>query len=292
MKNKIIMIAAIAAAVVLIAAGIVVAVVLNNSYLDSLKKYDMESNHSFNGVEILEKDGLYYLTKDGKKLSKTGYTALASVNEGYFYNDGEYDLEDMAGSDDFVLYDWYLARKPEANTWFLVNTEGEEIAIAGENLEIGELALPYLCFYDTVTYKYGAISLNALDSALSANAGEEISLTMYDDVEAEKVNDGLTNDYLKAHSNAGTGTKYVYFDANGAKLFESPETEAERATIYNEEADEYIVYFKNSLDELYNIKGELVASDVEYVDVEDTFLTVMCAPESETLSSEENAANA
>lgn len=290
-KNKIIMIAAIAAAVVLIVAGIIIAVVLNNSYLDSLKKYDVESYHSFNGVEILEKDGLYYLTKDGKKLSKTGYTALASVNEGYFYNDGEFDIEDMAGSDDFVLYDWYIARKPEANTWFLVNTEGEELAIAGENLEIGGWYLPYICFYDTVTYKTGALSLNALDSALSANAGEEISLTMYDSVEAMRVNNTLTNEYLVAHDDAGTGEKYVYFGANGAKLFESPEYEAELKLIYNEEADEYIAYFLTALDELYNIKGELVASDVDMANADGEVLTVLCTPEDETASAEVNAAN-
>ena len=66
------MIAAIAAAVVLIVAGIIIAVVLNGGYLDSLKKYDVASNYSYNGVEILEKDGLFYLTNRSGPLDKQG----------------------------------------------------------------------------------------------------------------------------------------------------------------------------------------------------------------------------
>ena len=140
-KSKLIMIAAIAAAVVLIVAGIIIAAVLSGGYLDSLKKYDVVSEYSYNGVEILEKDGLYYLTKDGKKLSKTGYTYLKSVNDGYF---DEYTPSTLAEAEDFELYDWYVARKSDANTYFLVNSEGGEYAIAGETLNIYAISAPTL----------------------------------------------------------------------------------------------------------------------------------------------------
>ena len=114
-KNKIFVIAAIVAAVILVAAGITVAVVLSGSYLDSMKDYNFTEDFTYNGVEIVEDDGLFYLTKNGKKLSRKGYTYLQDLNsDHYSYNYNEFSAQDILAADDFVIYDYYLARKPDA----------------------------------------------------------------------------------------------------------------------------------------------------------------------------------
>lgn len=285
MKKKIIIIVAIAAAVILIAAGVITAVALHSGYLESLKDYDMASQRSYNGVEVLEEDGLYYLTRDGKKISKTGYASLLSVNDCY------YDPEELVTYDDFELYTWYIARKPEADTWFFVNTDGEEVTVAGENLELSDLALPYVEFYDYVTQEYGFVSVKAL------SAGNEISVDMYNSIEIENsVNDGAQYDYAwaKSFGNGADDAKYIYFDENGNKIFESPIEKAAEYDIYDEDKDLTTRYFKTSLKELYNIKGELVAKDVTAVAVSDNekAVTVLCAPNDDKLSTEENQKNA
>lgn len=291
-KKTLIMIAAIAVAVVLVVTGVVIAIVAANNYLDSLKKYDVASHYSFNGVEVLEDDGLFYLTRDGKKIVKTGYIALESVNVEYFESSTP---GTVASYDDFELYDWYLARKPETAGNFLVNSEGTEIAIAGENLEVVEIRLPYVVFVDTVTYEYGILSLKNFDSALSSNAGEELTLTMFSGYKMEDINEGAQKDYVYGMIRSdGTGDdRYIYCDANGAKILESLNVSASFSTIYDEENDVNIRYFVNSLKEMYNMKGELVATDVVGTqNITNSILSADTLPADETLTAEQNAANA
>lgn len=288
MKKKIILLVAIVAAVVLIATGVITAVALHSGYLDSLKDYDVNAGAGrfYNGVEILEEDGLYYLTRDGKKISKTGYPLLISVNDSI-----DDDAEELVTYDDFELYDWYIARNPENTAWLFVNGEGEEVKIAGENLDLFRVSLPYVAFYDTVTYEYGFVSLKAL------SAGEEISVDMYNYIEMENsVNEGAQYDYawVKSLGNGTDDAKYIYFDENGDKIFESPIEEAIEYDIYDEDKDLTTRYFKTSLKELYNIKGELVAKDVTVASVNNSkeIMVVLCEPTDDKLSEAENKDNA
>ena len=293
--KKIIIIVAIAVAVALAATGITLAIVLNSDYLDSLKKYDVASDMSFNGVEILERDGLYYLTRDGKKLSETGYSFLESVNEQYF--DDRSDAATLSTYEDLELFDWYVARKPDAETYFLVSSEGEEIVIAGETLEYDGANMPYVIFNDTVTNKRGVISLKAFDSGLSQVSDNEIAVNMYSEITYARVNDGYAMaDYIVV-SDKGDGSadgKYIYLDTNGKKLFEAIDGVATEYNVYDKENDKYIRYFATKLGEVYNLKGELVASDAKYTELSENqeYLAVSCYPEDEALTEEQNAENA
>ncbi len=295
--KKIITIVAIVVAVALAATGITLAVVLNSNYIDGIKKYDVASEYSFNGVEILEEDGLYYLTRDGKKISKTGYSALSSVNEYYFYMNGEATLSTY---EDLEFFDWYVARKPEAKTYFLVNTEGEEITVAGETLQYVGCFMPYITFIDITTQEMGAISLKSFDSALSSNAGSEITVNMFAEIEPNTVNsDQAMADYLVAYDK-GDGTaneKCIFVDANGSKLFEAigDVNSFAEYNVYDKENDKNIRYILTGLGELYNLKGDLVASDVTNIEedpAEGEYIMVACAPEDESLTTEQNAENA
>ncbi len=286
-KNKILVIAAVVAAVILVAAGITVAVVLSGGYLDSMKDYNFTSDKTYNGVEIVEDDGLFYLTRNGKKLSRTGYTSLEDVNCNY---DG-YSKQQLLESGDFEIYDYFLATKPESTGYVLVNTEGDEIAIEGENLYRFRIALPYVCFRDSVTGEVGAISLDALDSELSANAGEEISVNMFDDMYFHKLNNGgVKYNYLVAMSEdaAINAPSYTYFNAEGEKLFVSARERAEEYNIYNED-DRQIRYFVTGEGNLYGLDGTLIAGSVANILTEHDCLVALCAPKDDALSAEANA---
>ena len=294
-KNKIFVIAAIVAAVILVAAGITVAVVLSGSYLDSMKDYNFTEDFTYNGVEIVEDDGLFYLTKNGKKLSRKGYTYLQDLNsDHYSYNYNEFSAQDILAADDFVIYDYYLARKPDAEGLLLVNTDGDEIAIEGENLYFYGTYLPYVQLKDSVTGEYGVISLDALDSDLSVNAGKEISLTMFDGVEFEKLDDdGVRYDYVIAENEdvAVNAPSYTYFDTEGTKLFASASYAATPYDIYDENGKN-LRYFVTGEGKLYGLDGKLIASDVENVEALDEYMLVSCMPTDEALSAEANALKA
>ena len=221
-KKMLIIIAAVAAAVVLATVGIILGVALSNNYLDSMKKYDYSSNdyNFYNGIEIVAEDGLFYLTKDGKKISETGYSYLSSVNEAIDLDlaINRYDI------DDYEIYDYYVARRPDAKNYFLVKGDGTEIAIEGDSLALDRINLPYVAFKDYSTGRLGAVSLKNLDSDMSSNAGSEIALDMFDALEFCTFNpEHVQCDYVIAYLNnpGDNSLAYTYFDAKGLKLFDS-----------------------------------------------------------------------
>ena len=293
MKNKLLIIAAAALAVILVVVGIVVAVALNNSYLDKIKGDNMASVNTYNGVEIIEKDGLFYLTKDGKKLSKTGYSFISDVNT-YYDSDTAADLA-YNEAKDFEIYDFFVARKPDANNYLLLNTKGEEIVIAGENLMYYDSYLPYVLFKDLSTQEFAVLSLKNLDSDLSDYAENEISLNYYDAYDFGMVSDGgVQYDYLMAFNEdvSVDGNRWVYFDADGYTMFVSPtDTEdyhslkAYEYDVYTLDNEHYERYFLTTTNKLYSLSGGLVATDVEGVNNSDgrTFIAVICESEDEAI---------
>ncbi|MBR4012776.1 MAG: hypothetical protein IKJ00_00645, partial [Clostridia bacterium] len=290
MKKKVLIIAAIVAAVVLVAVGIIVAVVLNNAYLDRMKGDNFSNSQTYNGVEIVEKDGLFYITKDGKKLSKTGYTFVSDANS--YYDDFEPDTLAYNEAGDFELYEYFIVKKPEVSNYFLVNGEGDEIAIKGDNLMFLSAQLPYVAFMDILTEEWAVLSLKNLDSDLSDNAGEEIALNYYDYVDFGKLNDGgVQNDYAVTVDNdvATDSPAYSYFNAEGYAMFVSPLDSADDYTVYTTEGDFADLYFRTNDAKLYSFKNGLVATDVmEDVDmIGNTVLVALSIPDDSDKSAEE-----
>lgn len=290
MKKKVLIIAAIVAAVVLVAVGIIVAVVLNNAYLDRMKGDNFSNSQTYNSVEIVEKDGLFYITKDGKKLSKTGYTFVSDANS--YYDDFEPDTLAYNEAGDFELYEYFIVKKPEVSNYFLVNGEGDEIAIKGDNLMFLSAQLPYVAFMDILTEEWAILSLKNLDSDLSDNAGEEIALNYYDYVDFGKLNDGgVQNDYAVTVDNdvATDSPAYSYFNAEGYAMFVSPLDSADDYTVYTTEGDFADLYFRTNDAKLYSFKNGLVATDVmEDVDmIGNTVLVALSIPDDSDKSAEE-----
>ena len=267
-KKKIIIIAAIAAAVVLVVAGIIIAVVLNNRYLDSMKDYDPVNTTIYNGYEIVNEDGLYYLTKDGKKVSKTGYTMLESVNTRHYSTSKGINLLKRDG---VKFYDYFIARKEDANTYFLLDGEGEELAIEGENLDYIESYLPFIVFADNVTGEYGILSLEKLDSDIASASDETISIKMYDDYEPYQVNERVATYFLMELDDETPGAdapKTYYVNAEGSVLFASVNGADEYILIDTDdddcEAKDWLWYCADG--RLYNGVGELLSTDIESVE--------------------------
>lgn len=264
-KKKIIIIAAIAAAVVLVAAGIIIAVVLSNRYLDNMKDYDPVDTTIYNGYEIVNEDGLYYLTKDGKKVSKTGYTMLESVNTRHYSNGN------MLTRDGVKFYDYFIARKEDANTYFLLDGEGKELAIEGENLDYTESYLPFIVFADNVTGEYGVLSLEKLDSDVASASDETISLNMYDDYEPYQVNYCVATYFLMEVDDTTPGAdapKTYFVNAEGSVLFASVDGAEEYILVDNDdddcEAKDWLFYCTDG--RLFNGAGELLSTDIESVE--------------------------
>ena len=266
-KKKIIIVAAIAAAVVLVALGIILAVVLGNRYLDKMKDFDPVESYIYNGYEIVSEDGLYYLTKDGKKVSKTGYIMLESVNSRHYENSANM----LDGSYEGVqFYDYFIARKQDAETYFLLDGEGKELTIVGEDLEFCESVLPFIIFEDNVTGDYGAISLEALDSDISFVTGGEIEMDMFDTRSFIKAREDMALYSIIVLEDTTPGEdapKHYYVDAQGKVMFTSVGNSAQSFML-----SEYVGrddgvtlkdrYFLCPDGNLYNGVGELLDTDI------------------------------
>ncbi len=243
--------------VLLIGIIIAVALAMRKEYFAELP-YDHVDNVEYNGVRIVGDDGLFYLVnREGKKVSG-GYTSLQSVNDYYG------GLKEYVGSDVSVtLFNYYLARKQESTGYVLVDSEGNETVISGENysLDIENTALPYLVFTNNENGLKAVISLNRLDSDLSYRSGNELTLRNFKNVLGVR-SDGeeLTYSYLVAQS-ADDTEQYGYFRADGIKItsgkgvrtifLTSEEEEATSAFFYNEEDRR-----------IFALNGELIASGV------------------------------
>ncbi len=265
-KKKIIIVAAVAAAVVLVALGIILAVVLGNRYLDKMKDFDPVDSFIYNGYEIVNEDGLYYLTKDGKKVSKTGYISLESVNSRHYENSSV-----LYGSNEGVqFYDYFIARKQDADTYFLIDGEGEELTVVGEDLEYETSALPYVVFVDNVTGDKGVISLEALDSDLSSVTGSEIEMDMFDTYTPTKARkDMALYSMIRLYDEApgADAPKYYYADAQGKVMFTSISTAASEYVLSEYSNRDDGVTLKDRLflcsdGKLYNGTGELLDTDI------------------------------
>lgn len=265
-KKKIIIVAAVAAAVVLVALGIILAVVLGNRYLDKMKDFDPVDSFIYNGYEIVNEDGLYYLTKDGKKVSKTGYISLESVNSRYYKNSNM-----LYGSNQGVqFYDYFIARKQDAETYFLVDGEGKELTVVGEDLEYETSALPYVVFADNVTGDKGVISLEALDSDLSSVTGSEIEMDMFDSYTPTKARKDMALFSMISLYDEAPGAdapKYYYADAQGKVMFTSISTAASEYVLSEYANRDDGVTLKDRLflcsdGKLYNGTGELLDTDI------------------------------
>ena len=112
MKKKYIIIPTVCVAV-LIAIIVCVALILNTGYLKKLP-YDHVNSSVYNGIEVVGDDGLFYLVRDGKKLSK-GYVSLQSVND--FYPDSDRDglLDAARTGKQVTLFDYYLAKSEDSS---------------------------------------------------------------------------------------------------------------------------------------------------------------------------------
>ena len=267
-KKKIIIVAAAAAAVVLVALGIILAIVLGNGYLDKMKDFDpVKEQTIYNGYEIVNEDGLYYLTKDGKKVSKTGYIMLISVNTPHYENSGL-----LNGSYEGVkFYDYFIGRKQDANTYFLIDGEGEELTVVGEDLEISSVCLPFVIFQDNVTGDYGVISLESLDSDISFVSDGEIDMDMFDSYSTSKVRSEMAlNSILRLYKDdpGADAPKYIYVNTQGKVMFTSVSSAASKYVISKHARTDDEVTLKDhfylcSNGNLYNGVGELLETDIE-----------------------------
>ncbi len=281
-KKKIIVIAAIAAAVVLLAAIIIIAVVLNNKYLDKMKDYDPVGSTVFNGYEIVNEDGLYYLTKEGKKVSKTGYTMLESVNERYYQ--GQYNRLDGT-YENVKFYDYFVARKQDAETYFLIDGEGKELAIEDEGYTSVGYYLPFVAFLNDATGDYGVISLEALESDISSSNGSSISMNSYDTVYAEAVNKkAATNFYIRLYDETpgANAPKYYYVNTQGSIMFATTDNSIPSSYKLGDDEDKYTAkdwIFLCSDGKLYNGLGQSLNTDIRSISERGDSIVAYKAPE-------------
>ena len=263
-KKKGLLIGAVIAAAVLAIVGIVMAIVLSNRYLEKVKDFYPVDTMSFNGYEVVNDDGLYYLTKDGKKVSRNGYTMIKSLSADYYEqiirSEGEGVL---AFAEDTKIYDYFLARKEESSNYFIVNGEGEELMIAGESWEYEETILPFVIFEDSVTGEYGTLSLENMDSDISAVSGSELELRAFDDYDAEMLGEKniLAGVLLLEDEDAGVDSPRNYFvNANGTIMFKSAyDYETEEIELDN---GSYRVFVLTSEGVLYDISGNKLQENV------------------------------
>ena len=94
----------VACIVILIAIIIAVAIALDTKFIKKLP-YDHFDSNVYNGVEIVGDEGLFYLCKDGKRISD-GFASLQSVND--YYTDDLKELTENGIS--AKLFDYYIAK--------------------------------------------------------------------------------------------------------------------------------------------------------------------------------------
>ena len=256
MKKKYIIIPVVCV-LALVAIIISVALILNTGYLKRLS-YDHMNPNVYNGVEVVGDDGLFYLVKDGKKVSK-GYVSLQSVNDLY----SKSLLEAARNGKSVVLFDYYLAKAEENSNYMLVNSEGEEVTVMGESLSLDRetTRLPYLVFTDNSNGRKAVISLHRLDSDLSYKSGNELTLRPFKDVTPGRVSDdSVLYTYLVTNDIADE-QQTSYFGADGIKL--SSGKEIYPIELFAKSNGQRYLYFYNVDDKkIFSVNGELVATDV------------------------------
>ena len=256
MKKKYILIPIICIVVLI---GVITAVMLLNqsNYLKKLP-YDHVSTTSYNGVEIVGEEGLFYLVKDDKKVSK-GYASLKSVNDYYG------DIEELIKQGKKVkIFDYYIAHTSENSDYLIVNSEGDEVYISGDSysLDATSTKLPFLVFVNNTNGLQAAVSLDRLDSDISYKSGNELTLRPFKRISAQITCDSSANcAYLETEDISDSSQK-SYFRSDGIKITSGADISITRLYKENEPHTSY-VYFYNATDKkLLSASGELISQDI------------------------------
>ncbi len=237
-KTKIIVIAAVAALLVILVTSLILFFALRDSYLEDLD-YDVVDGPIYNDQMIAAKDGLWYLVKDGKP-SEKGYSYLKNLND--FYPDTPADQKASR-----QLLDYYLAKDAEGGSYILIDKEGNEFIIKGENFSLDSVALPYLIFKNNTDGHQGVISLSALSSELSSSEAGSVSMTKtFLSVSAEKYDSEsalydylvvTTEDYVqRSHIYSSVGKKILTGNSLTSYSFEKEDEEEIVTYFYDQTA--------------------------------------------------------
>ena len=251
----------VACIVILIAIIIAVAIALDTKFIKKLP-YDHFDSNVYNGVEIVGDEGLFYLCKDGKRISD-GFASLQSVND--YYTDDLKELTENGIS--AKLFDYYIAKDGDSACYYLINSEGERFTVLGENysLDVESTRLPYLIFTNNANGLKAAISLHRLDSDISYKSGNELTLRPFKSITPYKTSsESALYNYLIAES-ATEENGNGYFGFDGIKICAG--TDVRIMELYDEkdEGSVYPFFFDADAGELFSLTGSLIASDVREI---------------------------
>lgn len=256
MKKKYILIPLICV-IILIAIIVTVAVSMRTGYLEKLP-YDHIGSTVYNGVEIVGDDGLFYLVKDGKKLSD-GYASLKSVND-YYENIKELTEKGKQ----VTLFDYYIARTAENSDYMLISSDGDKAIISGDSYSLDEesTCLPYLVFTNNSNGLKSAISLQRLDSDVSYKSGNELTLRPFKSIKTFSTaeNSSLCS-YLETED-ISDGSQKSYFRSDGIKITSGESIET--ITLYkkNDSKTKYVYFYNIDEQKIISTAGELVANNI------------------------------
>ncbi len=231
--------------------------------------YDHVSDVAYNDVRIVGRNGLFYLMKNGKTIGD-GYVSLQSVNDAY----AEIS-PDWQNADDLTFYDFYIARRTGKSEYFLLSSDGEEYMITGDNLSLSAIRLPFLIFIDNTTGQHAAMSLDLLDSDLSASTGTQLSLKPFSSVTPTRINpNNLLFTHLETYE-AASDTPYSVYSHVGAHLFSS-ELFEKNAFAWDE--TQYGVYYRDThKGTVYDATGTVLGIATSPISqVSDTFAWLRC----------------
>lgn len=241
---------------------IIMAIVVSNRYLEKTKDFYPVEDYSFNGYEIVNDDGLLYLTKDGKKVSREGYTQLFSLSAKRYVG----YIDALTYAPDAKIYDYFLARKEDSKNYFLIDGEGEELMIEGESWEYTSAPLPFVSFNDEVTGEVGVLSLENLDSDISTLGEKSLTLNVFDDYTTHILDkkNVLAGAVILKDSDAGKDSpKYIFADATGKEMFTSV-YDYKTARIYTDDSYKDLVLASNGY--LYDLSGNKLNHDVTSIE--------------------------
>jgi hypothetical protein len=253
MKKKTVIIL-VCVAVLLIAAAVTLTVLLKKDYIEKIK-YDHIAGVSYNGVNIVGEEGLFYLEKDGEKISE-GYVFLKCVND--YYEDIE-SAGAKSGSD-LILFDYYIAHKSDSASYYLLTSTGEEYTIVGENYSLDEVKLPYITFVNNTTSRKAAISLLKIDSSLSRKSGSDLTLTPFLEILPQKYEDKILYTHLLVTDEKAEKSQSLFCD-DGTFIVSSEHLET--VTFTNGKKQKKTYFIDGGENAVYSLRGELVAKGSE-----------------------------
>ncbi len=248
---------------VLMAVIITVALVMDSHFFERASYEHMDTN-AYNGVEIIGEDGLFYLSRNGKKVSD-GYVYLKSVNDLYG------DVKALASSNKAVtLFDYYIAKSAsDTAACMLITSNGDKYTISDEGYMLDTQAskLPYLVYRNNKNGLVGAVSLNRLDSDISYKTGSELTLTSFSDITIGYSSpDEPLASYIVAEALADSeGTVKTFYGKNDGTMLTSG-TNVELLTLKKKNQDGNYLYFHNVGEKsLVSLSGDLLASGIDSI---------------------------